>query len=236
MEYGYISSKWPALFVVGPRLTEAQANEVIVRMTVPYMLIGNDEEWGRLVHETLGFTFTERYGLENYQRYDQECRRVERELGTVHTEYLDLTGRVYSAMIGGSHGWCDWDGTISSVYNVGKWPSVEELTEQWTDVARAFPFLSLTAQAFDLEVIEMQGGELPVAQWTIADGVATLDAEPSPMLDVSNGGMDTPEQWNAWFASGGRERHITLERLQEAVAQVRSTYVPEDESDDEHDE
>lgn len=236
MSYGHISSKWPALFVKGPKLTEAQANEVIVRLTDPYWLIGNDREWGRLTHEAFGIACDDRYGLDNYQAYDRECRRVYRELGTVHTEYLGLAGRVYSAMIGGSYGWCNWDGTIAGAYNVGKWPSVEELTAQWTDVARAFPFLTLTAQAFDCEVIEMDGREELVAEWTVAGGVAVLDDTPGPRLDVSGSDRDDRSLWEEWFTSGMRERHVSLDRLQEAIAQVRRTYVPEDDGDHEHDE
>lgn len=234
--YGYISGKWPALLVRGNTLTEEQANEVIVRMTDPYWLIGNDEEWGRLTQEAFGLTFTERYDLENYKIYDRECQRIYRELGTVQSEYLGLASRVYSAMIGGSYGWCDWSGAVESFYNVGKWPSVEELTRQWVDVARAFPFLTLRAQVFDCETVEMEGGEPPVAQWTVENGVATLDAEPGPMLETPANSRDEHVKWDAWLASECRERHVSLERLREAVNQVRRTYVPEDADGNEHNE
>lgn len=236
MVYGYISDKWPALYVRGDTLTREQTNEVIVRMTDPYRLMGNDKEWGRLTQEAFGITVEERYGDGNWQEHQRQCDRASHELGIVHTEYLGLHGRVYSAMIGGSHGWCNWDGRVESAYNVGKWPSVEQLTEQWTDVARAFPFLRLTAQTFDCEIITMDGSEVPCAQWTIANGVATLDPEPGPSLTVRDDDLNTTEGWDAWFSSGMRERHVSLERLQEAIAQVRRTYVPEDVSDDEHGE
>jgi hypothetical protein len=231
MSYGYISSKWPALLVRGDTLTEAQANEVIVRMTSPWMLSGNDRSWGEQVHQVYGITM-DRYG----DAYWRETQRVERELGVVPAEYLGLHGRIYTAMIGGSYGWCDWNGTVRGAYNVGKWPSVEELTDQWVDVARAFPFLTLIAQAIDCETCEMVGTEVPVAQWSIGDGEARLEAEPGPMLDVGPVETDVAKIIEPWWSSPTRERGVTIERLQQAVAQVRSTYVPEDDSDDERGE
>lgn len=235
MSYGHITSKWPALLVRGVTLTEEQANEVIVRSTSLYLLCGNDRAWGDQVHEAYGVAPRLARSAE-YNRYGREVDAVERRLGIVGTEYLGLEGRIYSAMIGGSYGWCNWNGEVRSAYNVGKWPSVEELTDQWTDVARAFPFLSLTAQAFDCETCELLDSTPPCAQWTIKDGEARLDETPGAVLDVGPVEMDVAKIIEPWWKSPTRERGVSIERLRAAIAQVQSTYVPEDDDGDQRGE
>jgi hypothetical protein len=223
------------MVVHGRPISTSQANEVIVRMADPYWLMGNDKQWERLTHEAFGITTIDRHGLENYQAYDLECKRVHRELGTVHAGYLGLAGRIYTSMISGPYGWCDWDGTIRGAYNVGKWPSVAELDEQWHSVASAFSFLSLTVQIFDKESCELEGDESPVAQWTISDGVARFDDEPGPSLlpTLDPEATKIDESWFRRFNTPGFERGVSIDRLRAAVAQVRETYVPEDAHGDE---
>jgi hypothetical protein len=63
-----------------------------------------------------------------------------------------------------------------------------------------------------------------------------LDETPGEMLDVGPVETDITKIIEPWWASLMRERGVTIERLQQAVAQVRSTYVPEDDGVDERGE
>lgn len=218
MTYGYITCKWPALVVRGSTLTREQTNEVIVRMTAsPWMLSGNDDEWRTQIHELFGVTADPWHDGPSFWHQNT---RVEEEFHFVPTEYLTLSGRIYSAMIGGAYGWCDWDGRINSVYNIGKWPSIAELDEQWSAVARAFPFLSLTAQVLDDEASEIGDDTALAGEWTVSGGRAVFSHRPGERIDVDKS-THTTDRWDAWFANEHRERHVDFNRLQEAVAQVR---------------
>lgn len=64
------------------------------------------------------------------------------KVGRVKTEYVNNSW-FSSPYIGGPHGWMHPDGTIGYADNVGKWPSVETIYEDWKKIGEAFPQLNL---------------------------------------------------------------------------------------------
>jgi hypothetical protein len=212
-------TKWPRLLVAGEAVTREQANEILIR-TDDWWLSTNDHAWEVAVYALAADYGRPRQPERNAESaacgdFSKALRDWEARLGILNLHYLD-NARIASSWIGGPHGWCDWDGRIGcSNYNIGKWPTVEEVTEDWQAMAAAFPYLSLHAQ-----LITDEGEGEVAATWAVRDGKAALvepverivDAKPD---DVE--GMVFGLMFNA-----GRERGVSLERLREALAQVTS--------------
>lgn len=218
-------TKWPRLLVTGPPITPEQAGEILIRTCVPACLGGNDRDWYTQVCLALGLrSESPPHELYAADRGDEriawfrEARthndRRSEELGILGLEYL-RTSRIASSWFGGPHGWCDWDGTIGcSTYNIGKWPTVEELTAEWTAIASAFPYLELTAQV----VPEVEGEfQAPAAQWIVAEGRAE---QTEPRGTITEPTELTEGQIVDRFLSPYAERGVSIERLVEAVRRL----------------
>ncbi len=185
-----IYTKWPRLLVVGDPVTEAQADEILIRTNEWRTPFSNDKNWLATV-ENIAAEFgrpREPQRTGNHDTYMAELREHwpqmqawHDRLGILELAYLG-NDRIMSAWIGGPKGWCDWDGTIGcSVFNIGKWPSDDEVTADWQTIAAAFPFLRLTAQCVDEE-----GEGRLAAEWRVEAGRVTYVDEPSePISPVS---------------------------------------------------
>jgi hypothetical protein len=209
-------TKWPRLIVVPERpepVAREQANEILLRTNGPYFST-NDRAWEKAVADVLGIEMTfKQAGTFSY--WDMSWKAASdwyESIGGLDLHYLK-NSRIVSAWIGGPHGWLDWDGTIGcSTWNIGKWPSAGEVTEDWRAIAAAFPYLDLHAQLITDE------GEGDVAgQWRVTDGRAAM-VEPVDRFQP----QDLDEAGIVFrFAFEGGERGVSLERLREAVAQLR---------------
>ena len=175
--------KWPALVVVGDVISKEEAAEILIRTSGPYMSC-NDKDWMVQVAAVMGYTMNEQgYG------YDWESvEEVRKELQMIKLEYLG-NDRIMSCWIGGSKGWCDWQGNIfSNNYNVGKWPTVEDIEKEWGLIAAAFPFLKLKSQLFDKESGE-EGGK-PVIQFDVEAGKVIVSRPKQPLMQPVSASLD----------------------------------------------
>lgn len=226
-------TKWPRLLVVGDPITEERADEILVRTCEPSYLDCNDREWNAIVDGITRLMITG-WRHEPAELRDDVAGRLawhkerwaarderRRELGILNLSYLH-NNRISSTWIGGPHGWCDWDGTIGCAsHNVGKWPTSEEITADWTTIAAAFPFLRLTAQLISNEGgYEIDGvtypGEL-VGQWVVADGGVTVTEDLTDVMRVAEL-VDPPFT----VFTPGRERGVEATRLRTAVERVEA--------------
>ena len=89
----------------------------------------------------------------------------------IETEYV-WNNWVSSCFIGGPHGWCHPDGTIGYSTNVGKWPEVSDVYDDWTKLAEAFPFLEVEATLMSGEDCEIFTE--PVVSMLIRNGTVEL--------------------------------------------------------------
>jgi hypothetical protein len=210
-----IYSKWPRLIVVGEPVSEQRADEILVRTTDWNNLFSNDRAWKRMVLDVLSKFGHPGDAWDHDAAQQERMRRVsdgfawnERH-GILSLQYLD-NDRVMSAWVGGPKGWCDWDGSIGcSNYNIGKWPSDEDVTEDWTSIAEAFPWLTLDAQCLNEE------GEGGVAGlWHVEGGRVTYTEGACELLMVPN------QELSFRGMMPGGERGIYLERLESALARV----------------
>jgi len=217
-----IATKWPRLLVVGLPVTEEQADLILVRTThlPPFT---NDKAWERVITTALAdvgappepaYTAGSDVRLAWYRAF----REWEQRAGILSLGYLH-NDRIASAWIGGPHGWCDWDGTIGcGTSNIGKWPSTEEVTDDWAAIARAFPFLDLTAQ-----LLEDEGEGQLCGQWRVRGGQVEYDDAPAEQIRPAAelGEADVIGR----FTRPDAERGVSETRLRQALARVTAAAV-----------
>ncbi|WP_267716679.1 hypothetical protein [Streptomyces sp. CoH17] len=218
MEY----DKWPRLLVEGEKVTEEQANEIIIRTTEFGYLMSNDREWKSQVFEILGVE-TDNHNYPR-MRWINEARQKVRSL---RLNYL-YNSRIMSSNLVGPHGWCNWDGSIKTYnYNIGKWPSQSEVLCELEEIAHAFPFLQMRVQivnGFDQEYIDPQIAD----EFRVWNGHVELVEKHTDLIGpntpsdmpASTEELVVPLIFRAEFTH--RERGVTPERLKVAWKQVTS--------------
>jgi hypothetical protein len=209
--------KWPRLLVTGRAVTEAQANEILVR-TAQWFMLSNDRAWMNTVMTAAGIELSEHTGTPCAAM----TRRFEERLRVLPLRYLS-NHRIASAWLLGPHGWCDWSGHIgTSRYNIGKWPTVEAVTEDWETIARAFPYLDLTAQLVNHE--EDTGDGPPVVEWRVIRGRVAVDYAPDePIVPVEPVELRESMMLMRLLSPVG-ERGVDEERLVKALVQVKNHF------------
>ena len=224
--------KWPSLVVVGEKVTMSQASEILIR-TDSLGFICNDKEWeadlngivygiraseygsDRSLHEQL----KERHGFPNDDKYYPEFWNV---LGSYTKRYAPLelsylrNDRIASSWIGGPHGWCSWNGDIGcSNYNIGKWPSVEEVYSDWVKIASEFPFLNLRSQLMNEEAEESKNIK-PLIEFEIKNGKVEIYEPKEILVEPAFGDDDMFERFHDPY----RERGCPLSVVREAFEYV----------------
>lgn len=220
--------KWPRLVVQGAPVAPAQAEAILIR-TNQYLHC-NDLEWEAAARKIMGIydPFAERdesrLDERGYIRGQLDRERESREaLGMLDLQYLDNTMIAGAWLGGGTHGWCHWNGRIGCAnYNIGKWPSAEEVTADWKRIARAFPFLDLRCQVVSMCDDDLFTGRV-WGTWTVRGGAVRFNGQEQTLLDIPKGektgyGM---EEMTEVMRTGGRR--ITLEALAVIVERVRRT-------------
>lgn len=227
--------KWPALVVIGESVTKEQAMEILIRTDSLYFGC-NDKEWEEeLNFIVFGFKtrniddkLKEKHGILPKDGYRPEFYEIkesyQNRYAPIQLQYLN-NHRIASSWIGGSHGWCSWDGTIRcSNYNIGKWPSVQEVYDDWVSIASEFPFLDLRCQLMNEEAGESESIK-PLVEFRIKDG-KVLISEPEEILTIPSFGT---EDMIARFSDPHGERGCSLETVREAFEFVeKKTKIDED--------
>jgi hypothetical protein len=225
--------KWPALIVKGKPVTQEQAMEIIVR-TDHFSFCSNDKEFEKDIHELiygvradwlgLNDAIKEKYRLKDFNETWEKQESLEAKYKILDLSYMS-NHRILSSWIGGPHGWCDWNGYIgTNNYNIGKYPSVEEVYEDWKKIAKAFPYLELKSQLLNGETCEE--GALPVVEFVVKNGKVKI-ADPSAMLDYPNNNLHS--HMSNLF-SPNRERGCTKEQLKNALSFVEFKNAVENET------
>lgn len=146
--------KWPALIVRGDSVTREQAAEIIIR-THGYLGC-NDDAWEREAKDILGYPpdFEARNAPDgDFRDHLNLTEQARKRLGVLELEYL-CNDQIMSSWIGGADdGWVKWDGRVqnSRGKNIGKWPSVTEVRDEWRRIAKSFPFLNLVCELWNCE-------------------------------------------------------------------------------------
>jgi hypothetical protein len=231
--------KLPALIVKGEKITPEQASEIIIRtngdsscndnefsnrvaeliydVKIPDHLIHNYDQVNTAIEKKLGIE--EEVEGEKWEKWSKvwgyrDEKRAELEI--IELSYLD-NSQICSSWIGGPHGWCDWEGNIGcSNYNIGKWPGVEEVYNEWKSIAKAFPFLDLRCQLANHEASspEMSENPGPVVEFIVKAGKVKM-VIPKDYIEI-------PE-FGPIRNIGDRDSEIgcTIEKLNDALEMVR---------------
>ena len=173
--------KWPQMLVSGKQVTVEQAEDIIFKTDA--FLTDPDEYSGGNFH-SFNSEYRKQAGLEAYrEKFEWDTRPLHDNLKVVHTEYVNNSWGS-SCFVYGPHGWCRPDGVIEHHYNVGKWPSVEDVYTDWLKVATAFPFLDLHVTLMDDEYCE--DNVKPIVNMHVCGGTVTLSQGDVSVHDFSD--------------------------------------------------
>lgn len=177
-------TKWPGFIVNGNPVTLEQANEIILR-TNSWLLCTNNQFYINQVAEALDFSSNKqpRYPSEELIDYEKK-RKFKESIQVLNLDYL-ATERIASCQIGGPNGWCNYDGAIfSNNSNIGKYPTTEEVFQEWQTIATAFPYLNLTCQLLSHEI--SQDEAQPVIEFKVCKGKVTYQTDNLKLIAVKN--------------------------------------------------
>jgi hypothetical protein len=228
--------KWPAFVVVGKPVTKEQAMEILIR-TDSLCFSSNDREFDRELKESLFEVKIEKSGFQTEddaikdllgikeedplgwkKLWDYKDKRRE-EAGALPLVYLG-NSQIVSSWIVGPHGWCDWRGNIGcNNYNIGKWPSVERVYEEWELIAKTFPFLELTCQLMGHEAGygPEDGEDIPVIEFRIKNGKVKMANPDKAIKNTHFGTEDIMER----FGNPRAERGCTIEMFKKALEHTK---------------
>lgn len=214
--------KWPGMLVKGKKITVEQAYEVILR-TTDFNWSSNDFNFEEHLNEYL-YGYTGIKGWDSYRVIEQEKDKIA-FINQIDNIYYLKNSRILSSWVGGAKGWCNWDGEIyCGNYNIGKWPSVSEVFNEWALIASAFPFLELTCQILNNEILcdEKYRSEpeiKAVVQFNIINGAVHICEPDTDMLHL----QQEIDYTNRFSATG--ERGCTFQQFKTAIDYMREKYV-----------
>lgn len=206
--------KWPQMLVTGKDVTPEQAFEIIFKTDgfltdASEFAGGNEREFTKQYQQDSNLTalhVTRKYpeGHE-YADVDWSKQNVLRNhLGVLSTNYVS-NDWASSCFIFGPHGWCSPTGKIYFVDNVGKWPSIREVYDDWVLIAQAFPFVEANVTLMSGESTEDESS--PVINFKVANGAVEVcapdesvhNAVPRSVEDIGyyrrNGELGLPSHW-----------------------------------------
>ena len=176
------------MLVTGEKVTPDQAAEILIRTDggLPEPS-SNTGHFDREVTKLFGVPFSgfraprdpmpegdEARDMDWFNTHWDARRKLRKKLKMLDLSYL-CNDQIVSSWIGGPHGWINWNGEIfSNNHNIGKWPSVECVHQDWKDIAKAFPYLSLTCQLMSGETCE--DDKEPLVEFTVTNGTVSVEA------------------------------------------------------------
>lgn len=195
--------KWPQMLVAGDSITVEQAKNIIFATDTSltcYFMGGNDRKFEEDFKCATGYSKFET-NYEDRSKMTDEEKEKDKEKGIelsrarwqaweaftqeakfLSTEYVHNSW-ASCAYIYGPHGWCHPDGTISYTDNVGKWPSVEDVANDWKKIAARWPFLNVWVTLMNAEHCEDHSA--PVVTFHVSNGtVEYYEGTTEPMATV----------------------------------------------------
>lgn len=205
--------KWSRMVVVGDSITEDQAGEILVR-TSDFNFSSNDTNWRAKLYQVLEIPYDKSKGYFGTD-YDK-VKEVEKSLKVLPLNYL-RNNQIISCYIGGPHGWCNWYGSIGcDGYNIGKWPNVKSVFEEWNLIAKTWPFLNLRCQLWNTEYDDEDSDCSPVIEFVVANGSVSV-INPIKVLYHTK---TTGYAFNSLMLKG--ERGCTLDQFRKAIDAIKN--------------
>lgn len=167
--------KWSQMRVSGKTIEKSQAMEIIRRTDRCFSSygIGNDRGLYSAIAKSVGMPYSWYWNPLPHDQMMSSIDQEDREKWAADWGYIDGLEYVRndwltSCFIFGNNGWCHPDGTIRYTHNVGKYPSVLEIANEWKILLDAFPFLDLSVTLMSGE--ESEDSIYPLASMDVFDG------------------------------------------------------------------
>lgn len=180
--------KWPSFIVKGEKIKEEQAWEILLRTQDDYYT--NDKRNKRKIHKILEKPLyddfvPERDDTESLQEYEERRKRYFQKYLLASNKYgkkIKSIGLYYikneavcSCWGGGANSWIQWNGEIVNTdgKNIGKYPTVIEVANDWGAIAKNFPYLNLKCQLWNCEAWfpeTVDNDPKPVVEFEIVNG------------------------------------------------------------------
>lgn len=216
--------KWPQMVIRGEPVTLDQAAEILVR-TSSFYFHSNDpqfeDELYSILDNAMGFNFD----INDYQGttftkereliFDRlERLKEDNRLNQILDLYYLENERFVNSWVGGPKGWVNWDGEVGCCnYNIGKWPSALQVEQEWSYIAKAFPYLDLRCQLMSGETCE---DNVPLIEYVIKEGEVKA-AIPKEKIVSNVPYVDSADSLLGNTNNPNRERGCTLKQFQEAI-------------------
>lgn len=223
--------KWPQMRVVGRKISPELAGEIIIRSDAWIEgngSGGNNKDFQDQLARKLGlvaYDYTSEWRVNHQDAWDQFRQRI----GFINTEYV-RNDWISCCYIFGPHGWCQPDGTIFYNDNVGKWPSGEEIFQEWQLIAETWPQLHLEVTLMSGEyceeniepvlAIHVKNGKAEAFDPKDPNYVSEFEYNPamnrreSILNDILN------DHVSQIFSNDSRENKFTIDRVQQMVKAV----------------
>jgi hypothetical protein len=169
--------KWPLAFITGESVTPQQAKEINFRTDTNFGYINtlcppklvSKFGWQPIIDAvnnecTHGKSYT---GLDGWKM----ASHWRKKMGIITSEYL-RNEFLRSNYVGGPSGWCHPDGSIYYQQNVGKWPSVQDIVDDWKVLQEHFPFLDLVCTLFSGE--DCEDDKVPLVTIIVKNNTVTV--------------------------------------------------------------
>ena len=153
--------KWPQCIISGDKVTEEQALDIIKRTDDFYVYpIGNNRVFIKMAIEALKIpqetpikntdTAEEirkkfETDTKNKEEYFKKNKIITQDISYIKNSYIS------SSFIFGYCGWVHIDGTIGYSFNIGKWPTAEEIVNDLFLLGENFPYLKMFVTIMDNE-------------------------------------------------------------------------------------
>ena len=202
--------KWPHMIVAGLPLTKEQTYEVMIR-TSDFYFSNNDRcHWTEAAEDILYTGYIGKDSKQDKRKWAYEKYQSLRQIYYLSNE------RFTSSWVGGPKGWLNWDGTIGCCnYNIGKWPTVDEVYSEWVLIADTFPFIDLKCQLMSDESCEEN--TKPLVEYVIKNGLVNIYEEPLEKLVSNVPYVDPTEYFIANIDNWDNLQGCSLEVFKEAL-------------------
>lgn len=196
--------KWPQLMIVGDPVSEEQARDIILR-TDDFLTDPSDYAGGN--NKAFNARYRRDSGLKDIADAEEKDdwsfsfdarEHLRARLGYVELSYIHNTW-ASSSYIGGPYGFCSPDGEIYYGDNIGKYPSVEDVYNEFCLLAKAFPYLNLKASLYNCEATEERSDRAVVVSFVVTCGEVSVTTEDFGLLEFNR-----PRNMLDMFAGLGR--------------------------------
>ena len=217
-----ISSKWPWMIVTGKSVTIEQAMDIIVRID------GNACPGDQIynLHDQVKRDFISRSGADEiskiarYENRQSDIWRLNgeflRAIKYIELEYI-CTYNIFSSYIYGNHGFMSSTGKIAYANPIGKYPSMEEIMNEWKTVANEFPFLDLNVTISDQTYDENDQEVLvPCFNIRVIDGAATIE-DPNPNVHLFD---DSPISAELYTPYTNDSNHESMKPIYDKISSL----------------